>query len=153
MLQVGSSLFEATLFGLVLKGNQGDNHNFGGPLLKRDTPKYTIIFWVCRCLSGEECFQSRDAPCCSLMCFFQKPSIPILLVLSRECGNQPRDSLKGNHKLDGLSWGHSISHSLPTAPAIPISLKCPISATRALCLVCLAHGFRIFCRSSHVLGL
>ena len=25
-----------------------------------------------------------------------------LLVLSRECGNEPRESLKGNHQSDGL---------------------------------------------------
>ena len=33
-------------------------------------------------------------------------------ILSRECGNETRDSLKlGSHQLDGFSWGHSIFHS------------------------------------------
>ena len=36
-----------------------------------------------------------------------------LLVLSKKCGNEPRDSLKGNHLWAGLSRGYSMSHSLP----------------------------------------
>ena len=40
-----------------------------------------------------------------------------MLVLSRECENEPKGPLKGSHQLDGLFRGHSISHSLPIAPA------------------------------------
>ena len=39
--------------------------------------------------------------------------LSFLLLLSRECGNEPRDSLKGNHKgfIRVIPKSHSISHS------------------------------------------
>ena len=40
-----------------------------------------------------------------------------LLVLSRECGNEPRGPLKGNHKGWSKKGLLSMSHSLPIAPA------------------------------------
>ena len=44
-------------------------------------------------------------------------------------GNEPQgDSRKGNHQLDGPSLGHSISHSLPIAPAIIRTSSSPETA-------------------------
>ena len=45
--------------------------------------------------------------------------------IGRECGNEPRDFLKGNHQLDGFTRVIPFFHSLPIAPSsVCLSLGC-----------------------------
>ena len=50
-----------------------------------------------------------------------KTPLPCLLVLSRECGNEPKNPLQLNHKL-GMICSHSMSHSLPMAPSKALAI-------------------------------